>query len=323
MVVVIPARNEWSFCFTRNSALSFALFSVFINHAFSKQFSARKNVGNYFFANQNSKFYKEIAMAINIVKSVVDWGFIKKKDRKLIADLVFKLHYFVSASIFGACAILSIWDSHVSPITCHTPGVKEKILDNFCWIQGTFTLPKDQGGPHHGVGAYQDEEEVKYHAWYQWASLMLMGQAWLFYFPFHIWKSMENGHMERLVQGLKSMKLQYMFDVDDTDDKEKVKFADQRHALVRHFAHNLGRNNAYAGKYVLMEVANLVNIGFQIYMMNVFLGGEFYLYGLNMLWYITGDYGDRADVFKAVRIILLKRSTRHLAYHFSDFPTSD
>ena len=245
-------------------------------------------------------------MAINIVKSVVDWGFIKKKERKLIADLVFKLHYFVSASIFGACAVLSILDSHVSPITCHTPGVKEKILDNFCWIQGTFTLPQEHGGPHHGVGAYQDEEEVRYHAWYQWTYLMLMGQALLFYFPFHIWKSMEKGHMERLVQDLKSIELQYMFNVDDTDDKEKVKFADQRHALVRHFAHNLGGNNGYAGKYVLMEVANLVNIAFQIYMMNVFLGGEFYLYGLNMLWYITGDYGDRTDVFKAVSIILFK-----------------
>ena len=174
-------------------------------------------------------------------------------------------------------------------------------MNYFCWVQGTFTLPKEQtGGPHPGLGPFDDQAEVKHHAWYQWTPLMLFGQALLFYFPFFVWKSLEKGHMEKLVQGLKLMGLWHMFNIEDSDDEEKVKFAAQRHALVRHFAHNLGHNNLYAGKYVLMELVNLLNIGFQIYLMNVFLGGEFYTYGINMFSIISGDYNTRTDTLTTV-----------------------
>ena len=47
-----------------------------------------------------------------------------KRDRKLIADLVFKLHYFASCVIFLACALLSGLESSVDPLTCYSPGVK-------------------------------------------------------------------------------------------------------------------------------------------------------------------------------------------------------
>jgi len=225
-----------------------------------------------------------------------------KKDRKLIADYVFKLHYFASCLIFLVCSALVTGDYFADPINCFTPGVQGKLLNHFCWIQGTFTLPKEQGGPHHGLGTdpYSDPDDVRYHAWYQWTAIMLFGQAFLFYLPFHIWKSLEKGHMQRLVQDLKGLALEYMFDIDDLENEEKVKFAAQRQALVRHFAHNLGKNNLYAGKYVLMEFANLINIIFQIYMMNVFLGGEFVLYGIKMFWNISGDYMKRTDIFTTI-----------------------
>ena len=132
--------------------------------------------------------------------------------------------------------------------------------------------------------------------------------------------------MQRLVQDLKGLALEYMFDIDDLENEEKVKFAAQRQALVRHFAHNLGKNNLYAGKYVLMEFANLINIIFQIYMMNVFLGGEFVLYGIKMFWNISGDYMKRTDIFTTVRIMTKNCSQKAFFNHiffFLDFPQSD
>ena len=47
-----------------------------------------------------------------------------KRDRKLIADNVFRLHYLASCVIFLACAILSGLEFSVDPLTCYTPGVK-------------------------------------------------------------------------------------------------------------------------------------------------------------------------------------------------------
>ena len=189
-----------------------------------------------------------------------------------------------------------------------------ELLNHFCWIQGTFTLPKEQGGPHHGLGSdpYSDPDDVRYHAWYQWTAIMLLGQSLLFYLPFYVWKSVEKGLMQRLVQDLKGIALEHMFNIDDTENEKKVKYAAQRQALVRHFAHNLGKNNLYGGKYFFMEVANLINIIFQIYMMNFFLGGEFYFYGINMFWIITGDYMKRTDIFTTVRTMILNYSLNML-----------
>lgn len=141
---------------------------------------------------------------------------------------------------------------------------------------------------------------------------MLLGQSLLFYLPFYVWKSVEKGLMQRLVQDLKGIALEHMFNIDDTENEKKVKYAAQRQALVRHFAHNLGKNNLYGGKYFLMEVANLINIIFQIYMMNFFLGGEFYFYGINMFWIITGDYMKRTDIFTTVRTMILNYSLNML-----------
>ena len=118
--------------------------------------------------------------------------------------------------------------------------------------------------------------------------------------------------MARLVQDLKGIALEHMFNIDDTENEKKVEYAAQRQALVRHFAHNLGKNKLYGGKYFLMEAVNLINIIFQIYMMNFFLGGEFYFYGINMFWIITGDYMKRTDIFTTVRTMNINYSQNML-----------
>ena len=71
------------------------------------------------------------------------------------------------------------------PISCITDnGVPGHVINTYCWITSTFTLPHQQGKPvgthvaHPGVGTYvEHENETRYHSYYQWVPFMLFFQV--------------------------------------------------------------------------------------------------------------------------------------------------
>ena len=115
-------------------------------------------------------------------------------------------------------------------ISCIVDGVSGGIMNTYCWIQGTFTVPSQLTGrqgydhPHPGVGpptsdlrgpgTYPEKagplsseellidndpnllgvtefgDEIR-HAWYQWVSFTLCFQALLCYLPHYLWKACE------------------------------------------------------------------------------------------------------------------------------------
>ena len=116
-------------------------------------------------------------------------------------------------------------------IACIVDGVPSGIMNTYCWIQGTFTIPSQLTGrvgtdvPHPGVApptsplkgplTYQplhetagplsteelrgDGDHIRYtadgdevrHAWYQWVCFVLFVQAVMCYIPHYLWKSWE------------------------------------------------------------------------------------------------------------------------------------
>ena len=92
--------------------------------------------------------------------------------------------------------------------------MKDSVLNKYCWISSTFTLPKHFEGTlnqdfiHHGVGPAVEDDEKIYHQYYQWVPLVLSlqvshqsdqslslldiqqleFQAAMFYLPHWIWK---------------------------------------------------------------------------------------------------------------------------------------
>lgn len=73
------------------------------------------------------------------------------------------------------------------PINCITDGgVPEHVVNTYCWITHTFSIP-GKSGPvgtsvaHPGVGPLSGNEEVKYHSYYQWVPFMLFFQVSAFY----------------------------------------------------------------------------------------------------------------------------------------------
>lgn len=64
------------------------------------------------------------------------------------------------------------------------------------------TLLKHQAIPHPGIGPILPDDEIRYHAYYQWVPFVLFAQAISFYLPHLFWRSWEGGKIKSLVIGL-------------------------------------------------------------------------------------------------------------------------
>lgn len=61
----------------------------------------------------------------------------------IVSNEIFQLHYRVTALLLLSCAALVASKQHFGdPIDCITrDDVPNKIMDTYCWIHSTFTLP--------------------------------------------------------------------------------------------------------------------------------------------------------------------------------------
>lgn len=207
--------------------------------------------------------------------------------KNFIDNTTFRLHYRVTFTILIIGSMFTTLYQYIgAPILCMANGVPGGIMNTYCWIHGTFTVPAKLSGvigqdmPHPGVGPTtdpnliritKDGEEVR-HGWYQWVCFVLFLQAILTYIPHYLWKSWENGKIKMMMQDLNEVGL------EDPSTKK-----DRRLATVLYFTRTLGTHQLYVAKYVFCEFLNFVNTVFQLYFMNYFLGGQFFTYGTDVL----------------------------------------
>ena len=119
------------------------------------------------------------------------------------------LHYRVTTLCIFACCILVTaldWVGNGNSITCVMEGdsdswtVPPKVINTFCYIMSTFTLPSQLAGhvgqevAAPGVGTFnQRNDEPRFKAYYQWVPFVLFMQAGLFYAPHLLCKIWEGG----------------------------------------------------------------------------------------------------------------------------------
>ncbi|XP_060848469.1 innexin inx2-like [Rhopalosiphum padi] len=221
-----------------------------------------------------------------------------KFDNVCIDNIVFRLHYRATVLILLACSILITSRQYFGdPIDCMVEGIPMNIMDTYCWIYSTFTIPnwnKEKIGKdvHPGVSAYnEDTDTVKYHKYYQWVCFVLFFQAMFFYAPRYLWKLWEAGRMRSLIMDLNCSI------VFDPEHKE---------LLINYFVKNLHLQNFYAIRFFLCEFLNLCNILLQMYFINYFLEGEFKMYGYNILTMNETKPEDRTDVMNRIFPIVTK-----------------
>lgn len=124
--------------------------------------------------------------------------------------VLFRMHNLFTTALLMACSLVITATQYVgNPIQCIVSGLPTHVINTFCWITSTFTMPdafrREVGTEvaHPGVSNdFGNFEGRRYHTYYQWVCFVLFGQALLCYTPKFIWDSFEGGLMQTLVMGL-------------------------------------------------------------------------------------------------------------------------
>jgi len=230
--------------------------------------------------------------------------FKKSGEKNFIDNTTFRLHYRVTFTILVICSLLATTYQYIgAPIQCMAQGVPGGLMNTYCWIHGTFTVPAKLAGvigqnmPHPGVGPTTDPNLIRVdpngdeirHAWYQWVCFVLFLQALMCYVPHYLWKTWEGGKIKMIIQDLDKQ------DLDDPDTKK-----DRRLAAVQYFVRTKSSHQLYVSKYIFCEMLNFANIVGQLYFMNFFLGGQFFDYGVDILRVSELPIEERVDPLSKV-----------------------
>jgi len=215
---------------------------------------------------------------------------ILKRQEIVVDNVVFRLHYMVTAVLLVACSVINTAKQYIgNPIEC-IQNDQIPFINVYCWIHSTFIMP---GSFHQKMGtevafpgvanSKGEVSEQKYYAYYQWVCFVLFFQAALFYIPKLLWNAWEGNLMSTVVMGMH-------FAIGPDEEK-----SDKRKILVDYLLKHVRSHNFYAIRYFTCEFLALVNVIFQMYIMNKFLGGEFWDYGSRVMEFSEMEQYERAD----------------------------
>lgn len=226
-------------------------------------------------------------------------GLVKVRYRGEKADIdsaFFKLHYRTTSTFLYICCILVTANDLIgSTINCISNSIPGNVLNTYCWIMSTFTVPsKNAAGAgidyaHQGVQNYvPGQTEQTLHAYYQWVPFVLFFQGLFFYLPHYLWKVFEDRKLDKITLDLRGRTLCL---------EERT---DQCELLVRYVKETLHMHNFYAFKYFICDTLNFINVIVQMYLINSFLGGVFMTYGTDVLRWSEADPEERTDPLQRV-----------------------
>lgn len=215
---------------------------------------------------------------------------------------VFRLHYKATVIVLVVFSLVVTSRQYIGdPIDCVVTDVPANVMDTYCWIHSTFTVPKRMATEvvgrdvaHPGVRTPEKGEKVKHHKYYQWVCFVLFFQAILFYIPRYLWKTWEAGKIKTLTQCLD---LPF---VSEETRKERKKL------LVDYLISNLHNHNFYALRFFICEVLNFVNVIAQMYFIDHFLDGEFSTYGRDVVSITEMESENRVDPMSKVENSIFK-----------------
>lgn len=210
-----------------------------------------------------------------------------------IDNTIFRLHYLFTVFILLSFCVVVTTRQYVGvPIICvQSDEISEIMMETYCWIHTTHSIPQafhkkvGKDAPYPGADSVQDEEEFRYHKYYQWVCFVLFLQAMLFYIPRWAWKILENGKMESITRDLDL--------IICADEKKSLK----KKLIIDYIVNSVHQHQHdwYASKYFLCELVAFINVVGQMFLMDKFFDGEFLNFGLEVLKFSEMDQKDRTD----------------------------
>jgi len=212
-----------------------------------------------------------------------------KRQEIIIDNPIFRIHCTFTTVLLITFSMIITWTQFIGqPIRCIVEGVPQHVVNTYCWIMTTFTMPdafrRPLASAHPGIvnpeGRTSDQ---KHYSYYQWVCFVLFFQALLCYFPKWLWENWEHGLMKTIVCGL---------NIGLRSDEEKTQ---KKSILIDYLIKHLNQHNMYAFRYWFCEALCFVNVIFQMLVMDWFFKGDFMTYGLNVLSLDDTDQEDRYD----------------------------
>lgn len=201
-----------------------------------------------------------------------------KRQEIIIDNPIFRIHCtFTTVLLMAFSMIITMTQFVGQPIRCIVDGVPAHVVNTYCWIMTTFTMPDAFNRPagsvaHLGIdNNYGREDDQKHYTYYQWVCFVLFFQAMFCYFPKWLWESWEQGLMKTIVCGL---------NIGLRSEEEKNT---KKSILVDYLIKHLNQHNNYAFRYWFCEALCFVNVIFQMFLMDWFFNGDFRNYGLNVM----------------------------------------
>ncbi|CAF0927638.1 unnamed protein product [Adineta ricciae] len=192
------------------------------------------------------------------------------------------------------------------PIDCWVPAQfkpsYEAYTDSYCWIANTYYIPIDQELPDDEPG--RRNKDILY---YQWVPFILLFQAFLFYFPRIVWRTLNFRAGLDLVN-LVDAAIKYE-QVEQYESRDRImsylivnieRYISARAQLTRRhiekrfsclrrmfrmcfFCSNRHYGNYLVIVYFLVKLMWLVNALAQLFLLNAFLGNDYYLFGFEVI----------------------------------------
>ncbi|CAF1214199.1 unnamed protein product, partial [Didymodactylos carnosus] len=192
------------------------------------------------------------------------------------------------------------------PIDCWVPAQfkqsYESYTDSYCWIANTYYIPIDQDLPDDELG--RRNKDILY---YQWVPFILLFQAFLFYFPRIVWRTLNVKSGLDLVN-LVDAAIKYE-QVEQFESRERImsyliinieRYIAARAQLTRRrferplycfrkflrlflFCSNRHYGNYLVVVYFIVKLMWLVNALAQLFLLNAFLGNDYYLFGFEVI----------------------------------------
>ncbi|CAF1192730.1 unnamed protein product [Rotaria sordida] len=192
------------------------------------------------------------------------------------------------------------------PIDCWVPAQfkssYEAYTDSYCWIANTYYIPIDQELPDDEQG--RRNKDILY---YQWVPFILLFQAFLFYFPRIVWRTINVKSGLDLVN-LVDAAIKYE-QVEQYESRDRImsyiiinieryisarthltrRYVEKQYSWIRRFfqlfffCSNRHYGNYLVIVYFLVKLLWLVNALAQLFLLNAFLGNDYYLFGFEVI----------------------------------------
>ncbi|RZC40066.1 Innexin domain containing protein [Asbolus verrucosus] len=224
-----------------------------------------------------------------------------KLESRCIDNWVFRLHYRATTIIFFSATILITLRDYIigERIHCHNDFKNKKlskVIETFCFFNGTFSVIDDHNSVYqkvshsgfHGIRSYIEGsgQTIQRHTYYQWIPYVLFIQGIVFYLTHSLWKSFEDGRINKLVASLHFPAFA-LLDKEIKIGNQAIPTKEKRHASIESlkdaFLKRRILNKSWASWFVFFEILNFFHVILQVYLTNVLLNKQFYSLGNNLL----------------------------------------